>query len=126
MEESRIKEHLKKLKTIYWSQTTIQHTMHKTKYIFKDLIFFTVLKKITDHITVTENHGLTHDRDPIMAESVNEYFSNIGGRLANEIPRNNEKDYLQYPIAMLTMFQELLHSQVFRLIMCSVIDKRRV
>ena len=30
------------LKTAYWSQTTNQHTMHRTKYQFKDLIFITV------------------------------------------------------------------------------------
>ena len=29
----------------------------------------------------------------IIGKSFNEYFSNIGERLANKIPRNNEEDY---------------------------------
>ena len=36
---------------------------------------------------------ITDDR--IITESFNEYYSNIGGRLANKFPRNNEEDYFQ-------------------------------
>ena len=34
--------------------------------------------------------------DRLIVESFNEYFSNIGGRLANYIPSINEEDYFQY------------------------------
>ena len=35
-------------------------------------------------------------KNRLIAESFEEYFSNMGERLANKIPRNNEEDYFQY------------------------------
>ena len=43
---------------------------------------------VIDGETITDN-GL-------IAVSFSEYFSNIGGRLANKVPRNNKEDYFQY------------------------------
>ena len=63
-----------------WS--TINDVLGRNRSGKKSMLF------VIDGVIITD--------DRIIAESFNGYFSNIGGKLANKIPRSNEEHYFQY------------------------------